>query len=165
MTGKLLPQSESETENTELMAESNVGKFYRVKVSYGQYTDTGKPMSVTADDGTTVILWGYGGVYPVAVIRNCDFPTVRSLLGDDMLYDVEHANNPGSSVFSALNGLRDRLPEADVTVATFKPLVGVTSITDVRGFCTYYDYDIAGRLAGKSFREGGINRMLEKVYV
>lgn len=160
--GKLLPQSESETENTELMAESNVGKFYRVKVSYGQYTDTGKPMSVTADDGTTVILWGYGGVYPVAVIRNCDFPTVRSLLGDDMLYDVEHANNPGSSVFSALNGLRDRLPEADVTVATFKPLVGVTSITDVRGFCTYYDYDIAGRLAGKSFREGGINRMLEK---
>ena len=53
--GKLLPQSESETENTELMAESNVGKFYRVKVSYGQYTDTGKPMSVTADDGTTVI--------------------------------------------------------------------------------------------------------------
>ena len=33
-----------------------------------------------------------------------------------------------------------------ITTYTYQPLVGITSITDARGYVTYYEYDSQNRL-------------------
>lgn len=79
----------------------------------------------------TVILWGYGGKYPVAVIENATLAEVSSALGDAGLADT----------------LRALLPGSHVTTFTFDPGIGLASVTDASGVRTDFEYDFAGRLA------------------
>ena len=43
--------------------------------------------------------------------------------------------------------LQKALPNALVTTYTYKPLVGITTMTDPHGITTKYDYDAFGRLS------------------
>ncbi len=88
-----------------------------------------------------VYLWGYNAQYPVARILNSTYATASGYINQSIL------NNPSSD-----QALRDHLavlrtiPGALVTTYTFKPLVGVTSETDINGKTIYYEYDTRGRL-------------------
>lgn len=89
-----------------------------------------------------VYLWGYGGRYPVAKILNSTYATASGYVNASIL------NNPASdaALRSELANLYS-IPNALVEIYTYKPLVGVTSMTDVRGRTTYYEYDGFNRLA------------------
>jgi uncharacterized protein RhaS with RHS repeats len=63
-----------------------------------------------------------------------------------MLNAIAANNELNASDSTTINNLRTQLPNAQVTTYTYKPLVGMQSMTDPRGVVTNYNYDSFGRL-------------------
>jgi hypothetical protein len=103
-------------------------------------------------------LWGYNGTYPIAKIENAEFNSVINDLGT-----TEAAIK---SMTVAPAAIRTSLPNAMVTTYTYKPLIGVSTITDARGYTTYYEYDSFGRLrfAREKDLEGNYRILSENEY-
>ena len=94
----------------------------------------------------TVIIWGYGGHLPVAVIQNATYSQVESAIGGQpVIAGLASAGVPPATDLSKLNQLKTSLPEAHVTTYTHIPGVGVESITDPAGLVTTFEYE-GGRL-------------------
>lgn len=94
----------------------------------------------------TVIIWGYGGSLPVAVIQNATFSQVESAIGGQpVIAGLAAAGVPPATYLSKLNQLRTSLPEAHITTYTHIPGVGVESITNPAGLVTTFEYE-GGRL-------------------
>ena len=117
--------------------DRNFGNYPVIKNLAYKYSDFDK----------TVYLWSYNGEYPVAEIKNATYDQVTNALdGLFLIYQIAIADEPSSAHLSAINNLRNTLPNAFVTTYTYKPFVGMTSTTDPRGITTYYEYDRFGRL-------------------
>ena len=103
-----------------------------------------------------VIVWGYGGRYPVAVIENY---TEQQLNANSQLLSqlsqLEEYRKIGSqTAISALKSLnmniRSSLPDGVlVKTYTFDPYAGLTSEFDYSGVGTIYTYDGFGRLTAQ----------------
>ncbi len=141
-------------------------------IEYNSYYDYGKIKEVSKTKGIhTVYIWGYQEQYPIAKIENATFSEVTLAIGNlpaayDTLLEIQSLSDTDDdrtvdtielngtityeedegALRSALADLRNSLPDAMVTTYTYDPLVGVTSITDPKGYTTYYDYDDFGRL-------------------
>jgi YD repeat-containing protein len=113
--------------------------------------------------GNTCILWGYKAQHPIAEIENATYDQVKSILGETLINRVTGAVVPSNADMTAINNLRSNtnMSNAYVTTYTYKPLIGMTSKTDPRGFTIYYDYDAFGRLKESYFYENGTKKVLE----
>lgn len=128
-----------------------------------RYNKRGKIVELTTPDGlTTVYLWGYRGMYPVAEIRNAVYSSVQRLL-KNRLQLMEDADTPDAYI-EAVSGLAGTFPGAQVTTYTYKPLVGMTSKRDSNGLTVWYDYDAAGRLVSESVEEKDGSRKVVRQY-
>lgn len=106
-------------------------------------------------DGTPVtLLYGYLDTQVIAKMVNVDanlyyespfYQTIRTNL--DVYSTQWHANYNEANLKTALNSLRTAFPNALVTTYTYKPMVGVSSVTDENGKTTTYEYDSFNRLA------------------
>ena len=100
------------------------------------------------DDVPVSIIWGYGNRYPIAKIVNATYDAATdSAIG--LSTTVLNSNSPSaSSLRTEINKIRNHnsMYDARVTGYTHKPLVGVTGITDTRGYLTTYEYDDFNRL-------------------
>lgn len=106
-------------------------------------------------DGTPVTLvYGYLDTQVIAKMVNVDanvyydspsYQTIRSNL--DMYSTQWHSNYSEANLKAVLNTLRTTFPNALVTTYTYKPMVGVSSVTDENGKTTTYEYDTFNRLA------------------
>lgn len=95
-------------------------------MSYDKYDDKGNILQTTGVDGVkTAYKWSEDGLYLLAEVLNVTYEEIKNI---------------------PVSNLRNRFPNAQITTYTYKPLVGVTSITDPRGITTYYEYDSFGRL-------------------
>jgi YD repeat-containing protein len=118
------------------------------RVTYHNYSEYGKPVYVTQDDGTTVVyIWSYKGQYPVAEIKNATYSEVKEIIPETTLKSIADATMPTTDQLNQINGLRLQLPNAHISTYTYKPLVGMISATDPSGFTTYYSYHSDGRLS------------------
>ncbi len=132
-----------------------------VETTYDRYTDNGKLAQYTTLDGrTTILIWGYRNEFPIAKIENASYLDIAAALGVTVtvLEDYDETD------LSQINGLRgnSNLSQAMITTYTYDPLVGVTSITDTRGYTTYYIYDNFNRL--KEVRDGDNNLVTDYQY-
>lgn len=103
-----------------------------------------------------VIVWGYGGRYPVAVIENY---TEQQLNANSQLLSLlsqlegyrKIGSQAASSALKSLNmNIRDSLPDGVlVKTYTFDPYAGLTSEFDYSGVGAIYTYDGFGRLAAQ----------------
>ncbi len=92
-------------------------------------------------------IWGYQGTYPVAEIRNAEYTAVVNALGGaSVLNAIGASSSLSQNDINKLNALRTSLPSAQVSVYTYRPLVGITSVTDASGRKISYEYDGMGRL-------------------
>ncbi|GHU89918.1 hypothetical protein FACS1894155_07590 [Bacteroidia bacterium] len=115
------------------------------RVNYA-YNPKGDLIEASKDNADQVVyLWGYNRQYPVAKIENATYAQVVGAFsgGQAAINALETATNPD---MTPVNNLRNTLTDALVTTYTYKPLVGMLSVTDPRGVKTTYEYDDFGRL-------------------
>lgn len=94
---------------------------------------------------STIRLWGYSNQYVVAEIENATIENLENA-GID-IEDLATAVNPVlRPSWTTLLSLSDILPLARVTLYEYKPLVGVSKITEPTGRILRYTYDHFGRL-------------------
>ncbi|SEP32775.1 YD repeat-containing protein [Flavobacterium sp. CF108] len=118
--------------------------LYDTDVVSGVTLGNGNVLEYSLENGTPVsIIWGYNKSQPIAKIENAAYSQVSSYAAN-----LQNLSNTGTEadLISALNTLRTALPNAMVTTYTYLPLVGVSTITDPKGYTTTYTYDSAGRL-------------------
>ena len=120
-----------------------------LRLAYHSYDSYGNPLKVSKADGPHIFyLWGYHGQYPIAKIENTTEAALESELG--------LLKNVNDSDLQSINNLRSNsaFKEAMITTFTYKPLVGMTVMTDPRGRTTTYEYDDFGRLEIVKDHEG-----------
>lgn len=110
---------------------------------------------------TTTYLWSYRGSYPVAKIVNASYADVVAIVGTQNLRQLTMADAPAS--LSMLTAIANRLPQCHITKMRYKPLVGVTSITDPMGYTIQYLYDDFGRLQEVYEPNGRGKRILQHI--
>lgn len=95
----------------------------------------------------TVYIWSYKGEFPIGKVDNASYNTVVSVLGGTAAVEaIRNSSNLDVNALLASLRAHSDLKDARVTTYTYKPLLGMTSETDVKGRTTYYDYDGFGRL-------------------
>ena len=80
---------------------------------------------------------------------------LQSLSDSDNDRTLGASGNEGA-LRTALNALRASYPEAMVSTYTYDPLIGVTSMTDAKGYTMYYEYDEFNRLKHVKDKDGNI---------
>lgn len=114
---------------------------YRTVATYGSFNSQGRPCAVTDSNGIqSLLLWGYGGLYPVALVGNCTTSSFSST-GIDLTSDIDW-NDLSNAQDAALR----TIPGASVTTWKYLPFVGVSEKIGPDGRKTTYDYDDYGRL-------------------
>lgn len=125
-------------------------------------TATGNPREVQQENGTRICyIWGYNGSQPVAKIENMAYASIPG----NLITAIESASNyvpnvtySEANLLTALTNLRAdaALANAMVTTYTYKPLVGISTITDPKGEKVTYHYDNFNRLQFVKDRDGNI---------
>ncbi|UUW10969.1 DUF5977 domain-containing protein [Flavobacterium plurextorum] len=124
------------------------------KITYDLYDEKGNILQYTPENGIPVsIIWGYNKTQPIAKIENAAYSTIPSQT-ISTLQTLSNADNDNCMsencteqlLRNALNEFRIALPNVFISTYTYNPLVGVTSITDVKGMTSYYEYDSFDRL-------------------
>lgn len=116
------------------------------KISYDLYDDKGNILQYTLEGAQpTSIIWGYDKTLPSVKIENAPY----NIISSSWIYAVQNASSD-DSMAAALNNLRSKFSysagNAKTTTYMYKPLIGVTRITDPTALVTYYDYDSSNRL-------------------
>lgn len=118
---------------------------YRENQKYNNYDSYGNPIYLTKNEVThTIYLWSYSGQYPIAEIKNANYTDVSKAIDIEAL---SQKAQPTEADYQAIRALETSLKSTLITTYTYKPLVGMTSMTDARGVTTTYEYDSFGRLA------------------
>lgn len=129
------------------------------------YTSNGNPLETVTKDGLhTVYLWGYGDRYLIAEIKNATLSNVGTAVSSTFGMSVDALSKASAPDAAKLKALRNHsaLSGAQVSAFTYKPLVGVTSMTDPSGKTVYYGYDPLGRLKESYYYEGSAKRLLQQ---
>ncbi|WP_298548420.1 RHS repeat domain-containing protein [uncultured Aquimarina sp.] len=133
------------------------------RMRYHQYDTKGNPLEVSQTNGaSSIYIWGYEGKYPVAKIENATYSqitsrlaTIQSQSNQDDDNTIGYAGKEGA-LRETLDQLREAVPNALITSYTYDPMIGVTSITDPKGYTMYYEYDGFNRLVNVKDGDGNI---------
>ncbi len=148
VTGSLFPKSIQEAKG--VLSTVNL---LTDRIQYHNYNTSGNPTEISKTDGIHVFyIWGYHEQYPIAKIEKATYLEFSEYIND--LKTKSNADNDRTMgnvgkegiLRQGLNTLRNALPDAMVTTYTYDPLIGVTSITDPKGYTIYYEYDHLNRL-------------------
>ncbi|NAS12675.1 RHS repeat domain-containing protein [Poritiphilus flavus] len=111
------------------------------RVVFDLYDDKGNPLQLSPADGPkTSYIWGYNEMYPVAKVENASYSQIEGILG------VNFDLGAGGLTPTQESNLRSGLQDAMITTYSYDPMVGITSITDPRGYTITYIYDDFNRL-------------------
>ena len=128
------------------------------RIVFNAYDSKGNPTEVSKVDGAPIsYVYGYDQSYPVAKIENATRAQIEALSG----FGTDFHAGSGGLTIAQENTLRG-LTKAMVTTYTYRPLIGVTSITDSKGYTTYYEYDPYNRL--QYVRDADNNLISENKY-
>ncbi len=125
------------------------------RIEYVDYDTQGNLLEVSRANGPPVsYIWGYRGQYPVAKIENATRANIEAL--PDFTTDFNTGN--GGLTTAQENTLRtdSSMEDALVTTYTYDPLVGITSMTDPRGYTLRYEYDGHNRLMAIKDDDGNL---------
>ncbi len=109
-----------------------------------QFDDYGNRVHIEIDGNNVFHLWSYKGKYLIAEVRGCDsYNTFKAAVEDVFgrsIGQVPHLDDVSQAQLYALRN-DSQLEGTSVTTAYYKPLIGVTSVTDPSGRTMSYAYD------------------------
>lgn len=127
---------------------------YENRLQYLNYDEYGNPLELKQESGIHICyIWGYNKTQPVAKLENIAYSAIPS----SRIQAIENATNE-ASLITALDALRNdtALSNAMITTYTYKPLIGISSVTDPKGDKQTYHYDGFGRLQYVKDAQGNI---------
>lgn len=137
---------------------------YRNEILFDSNDIKGNIQQYTRLDGTKVTyLWSYSYQYPIAEIINASYSEVSAALSalGITVASLATNSNPNETTINKVRQLKTSLPNALVSVYTYKPLIGILTITDPSGIITYYEYDNLGRLKRVYIKENNAEKVIE----
>lgn len=124
-------------------AKGNLPVEDRIKYTIVDNTN-GNPIEIEQVGGIKIIyIWGYNKTQPIAKIENATYAQVQPYEAN--LQTLSNGADE-QGLIAALSDLRNALPNAMVTTYTYKPLVGISTVTDPKGDKQTYHYDSFNRL-------------------
>jgi len=121
------------------------------RINFESYYDSGNLQEVSKTDGTSIVyIWGYNEDYPIAKIENATYSDIVNLSSFGTNFSISEELS-----ITQENQLRG-LSNAMVTTYTYDPLTGITSMTDPKGYTTYYEYDDFNRLKQVKDADGNV---------
>ncbi|MDH7447848.1 RHS repeat domain-containing protein [Aquimarina sp. 2201CG14-23] len=134
------------------------------RLAYHKYDSYGNPLEVSQTDGSHIIyIWGYKDTYPIAKIANASYTgmpaDVTNLIHQiKTASDTENTASEEAALRSQLQTLQDHafFANAQMSYYTYDPLIGVTSVTDPRGYQMSYTYDRFNRVEKVKDAQGNI---------
>ncbi|GAB2808970.1 DUF5977 domain-containing protein [Ferruginibacter profundus] len=127
------------------------------------YDANGNILQFTNKAGiVSAVIWGYNSQYPVAQIVGATYANAVAQLTGGSVTALQTMD--GTTLQTELNLVRTALPNARVTSYTYKPMVGVTSITDPNNKTNTYNYDSFNRLLTIKDQDGNFVKKNEYVY-
>lgn len=130
---------------------------YEELIQYNMYDNNGNILQEQQTNGTPIsYIWGYKNEYPIAKIENSAYSTIPANLISAAQTAADSGNE--ASLKNALNAIRNapELANAMVSTYTYIPIIGISTITDPKGYTTTYTYDSFGRLEFVKDNEGNI---------
>jgi hypothetical protein len=143
--------------------KTNQMNVFDDKVVYDKYDAYGNVAEISANDGKhTCYIWSYKNQYPVAEIDNATYSQILQALSKDESWMTSLGNKeePSGQDMDLINGLRGTLSSSHITTFTYKPLIGLTSITNPAGATVYHESDNFGRLIRSYRMENGVKQLL-----
>ena len=126
-------------------------------LKYNMYDEYSNPVEVQQESGTpTVFIWGYNKTQLIAKIENSAYASIPT----NLITAAQTASDTGTEaqLLTALTNLRNatQLANSLITTYTYKPLIGLSTVTDAKNNINYYNYDSFGRLLNVTDRDSNI---------
>jgi YD repeat-containing protein len=133
-------------------------------VNYNKYDEKANLVETTAENGNTkCFIWGYKKTRIIAEIENVSYASIptATIANLQALSDADNTNCAGTdcnehNLRVALSNLRTSFPNALIKTYTHDTLLGITSVSDARGYTYFYEYDSFKRLISVKDAEGKI---------
>ena len=137
------------------------------KITFNSYDTKGNITQYTQENGVPVsIIWGYNNTQPVGKLENITYNSIPAALITAIQSATDSATSTEAQVITTLNALRSstdaNMVNAMISTYTYKPLVGVSIITDPKGNTQTFSYDSFGRLQNVKDKDG--NTLSENEY-
>lgn len=127
-----------------------IDKNLKPKVYIDKYDDNGNILQYhKVDEDPVATVWGYNNIYPIIRAEGITYSSLVSEInkkGKSLSWIEDSIIDNEKTVIDFVNTLRNDLSDVAITSYTYKPDVGVSSITDINGKTTYYTYNYIGGL-------------------
>ncbi|WP_417355436.1 hypothetical protein [Flavobacterium sp.] len=139
----------------EIIQASKGGNALEDRIVFVQRDEAGNPVEVKLADGVSVCyIWAYDNSKVVAKLENATY----SNIAPSVIQNIKNASVLGNeaNLITLLNDLRTSQNDALVTTFTYKPLIGLHTVTDPKGYQYTYEMDNLGRLRFVKDQDGNI---------
>lgn len=170
-SGKLISKTETKYDNpldllptSVLSANLQNNNLVSTEVTYDKYDSKGNLQQYTSKDGvSTSFIWGYNQTQLIAKIEGVKLSDITPSLINNIVIASDYTNPSysESNLIAQLDQFRLELSNYQITTYTYKPIIGVSSITPPSGIREVYNYDTANRLKDIKDVHGNILKKYE----
>ena len=113
----------------------------------------GKITEVKTKNAVVSYFWSYNNQYPIIKLTGVDINTTNSIFNNysSLRYSLNPTNN---QIIQLRADLEAAFPEATISSYTYRPSIGISTITDANGQTIHYTYDSQARLQRVTDHDG-----------
>lgn len=140
-------QGSTQAYNLKTVSVAKESRPLEVEREITLYDDYGNVLEYKTKDGMVVSqIWGYNDSKMVAELKNVTYASINQPTITAIKFNSNATTYNEITLVNLLNGLRNTHSNGFVTTYTYKPLIGITSVTDANGRKESYVYDSFNRL-------------------